>query len=50
MLAYVLSGLNCYHNYRLDLFILSIDEDIIGYRDDSLEIVKRNEILDMEIQ
>ena len=44
ILAYVLSGLNCCHNYGLDLFILSVDEGIIGYRDDSLETVKRNEI------
>jgi cytoplasmic tRNA 2-thiolation protein 1 len=27
----------------LDLFLLSIDEGITGYRDDSLETVKRNE-------
>ncbi len=29
--------------YGLDLFLLSIDEGIAGYRDDSLETVKRNE-------
>lgn len=29
--------------YGLDLFLLSIDEGISGYRDDSLETVKRNE-------
>ena len=44
MLAYVLSELNKRHNYGLDLFLLSIDEGITGYRDDSLETVKRNEI------
>lgn len=44
VLAYVLSGLNQRHNYGLDLFLLSIDEGITGYRDDSLETVKRNEI------
>lgn len=27
----------------MDLFLLSIDEGITGYRDDSLETVKRNE-------
>uniref|UniRef100_A0A803LIN7 Cytoplasmic tRNA 2-thiolation protein 1 n=1 Tax=Chenopodium quinoa TaxID=63459 RepID=A0A803LIN7_CHEQI len=44
VLAYVLSELNRRHNYGLDLFLLSIDEGITGYRDDSLETVKRNEI------
>ncbi|CAN6480839.1 unnamed protein product [Victoria cruziana] len=44
VLAYVLSTLNRRHDYGLDLFLLSIDEGITGYRDDSLETVKRNEI------
>ncbi|XP_050938119.1 cytoplasmic tRNA 2-thiolation protein 1 isoform X2 [Cucumis melo] len=44
VLAYVLSELNQRHNYGLDLFLLSVDEGITGYRDDSLETVKRNEI------
>ncbi|XP_030521283.1 cytoplasmic tRNA 2-thiolation protein 1 [Rhodamnia argentea] len=44
VLAYVLSELNRRHDYRLDLFLLSVDEGITGYRDDSLETVKRNEI------
>ena len=44
VLAYVLSELNRHHNYGLDLFLLSVDEGITGYRDDSLETVKRNEI------
>ncbi|PKA54469.1 Cytoplasmic tRNA 2-thiolation protein 1 [Apostasia shenzhenica] len=44
VLAYVLSELNRRHKYGLDLFLLSIDEGITGYRDDSLETVKRNEI------
>ena len=30
--------------YHWDLFLLSIDEGISGYRDDSLETVKRNEL------
>lgn len=34
--------LNERHDYGLDLFLLSIDEGISGYRDDSLETVKRN--------
>jgi hypothetical protein len=33
----------CCCSYGLDLFLLSIDEGISGYRDDSLETVKRNE-------
>ncbi|KAJ6807162.1 cytoplasmic tRNA 2-thiolation protein 1-like [Iris pallida] len=44
VLAYVLSHLNRRHNYGLDLFLLSVDEGITGYRDDSLETVKRNEV------
>ena len=43
VLAYVLKTLNDRYNYGLDLFLLSIDEGITGYRDDSLETVKRNE-------
>ncbi|XP_076937856.1 cytoplasmic tRNA 2-thiolation protein 1 [Bidens hawaiensis] len=44
VLAYVMSELNRRHNYGLDLFLLSVDEGITGYRDDSLETVKRNEV------
>ncbi|KAK4782368.1 hypothetical protein SAY86_016470 [Trapa natans] len=44
VLAYVLSELNKRYSYGLDLFLLSIDEGITGYRDDSLETVKRNEL------
>ncbi|KAL8757646.1 MAG: hypothetical protein Q9199_002071 [Rusavskia elegans] len=42
VLASVLKTLNERHNYGLDLLLLSIDEGIKGYRDDSLETVKRN--------
>lgn len=42
MLASVLKTLNERYNYGLDLVLLSIDEGIKGYRDDSLETVKRN--------
>jgi cytoplasmic tRNA 2-thiolation protein 1 len=35
--------LNEKYEYGLKLFLLSIDEGIKGYRDDSLETVKRNE-------
>jgi cytoplasmic tRNA 2-thiolation protein 1 len=34
--------LNERYDYGLDLFLLSIDEGITGYRDDSLETVKQN--------
>ena len=43
VLAYVLKVLNERHNYGLDLVLLSVDEGITGYRDDSLETVKRNQ-------
>ncbi|KAF7142051.1 hypothetical protein RHSIM_Rhsim06G0009600 [Rhododendron simsii] len=49
VLAYVMSELNRRHNYGLDLFLLSVDEGITGYRDDSLETVKRNEIQASEL-
>ncbi|KAL3472886.1 hypothetical protein BJX99DRAFT_234566 [Aspergillus californicus] len=42
VLAAVLKTLNERYNYGLDLCLLSIDEGIKGYRDDSLETVKRN--------
>ncbi|XP_038215627.1 cytoplasmic tRNA 2-thiolation protein 1 [Zerene cesonia] len=42
VLAHVLKTLNQRYDYGLDLMLLSIDEGITGYRDDSLETVKRN--------
>ena len=42
VLASVLSTLNDRHNWGLDLVLLSVDEGITGYRDHSLEAVKRN--------
>lgn len=42
VLASVLTTLNARYGYGLDLTLLSIDEGIKGYRDDSLETVKRN--------
>ncbi|XP_065174330.1 cytoplasmic tRNA 2-thiolation protein 1 [Atheta coriaria] len=42
VLAYVLKKLNTKYNYKLNLVLLSIDEGITGYRDDSLETVKQN--------
>jgi len=38
VLAYVMKTLNDRYNYGLELFLLSIDEGITGYRDDSLEV------------
>lgn len=43
VLAHLLTLLNARHGYGLDLRLLSIDEGIAGYRDDSLATVKRNE-------
>lgn len=44
VLASVLKTLNERYHYGLDLVLLSIDEGIKGYRDDSLETVKRNAV------
>ncbi|CAO1631603.1 unnamed protein product [Parajaminaea phylloscopi] len=44
VLAYVMKTLNERYDYGLDLFLLSIDEGITGYRDDSLETVKQNSV------
>lgn len=43
VLAHVLDHLNRKYHYGLELFLLSIDEGITGYRDDSLETVKKNQ-------
>lgn len=42
VLAYVLKKLNEEYNYGLKLILLSVDEGITGYRDDSLEVIKIN--------
>lgn len=42
VLAHVMKLLNERYNYGLKLVLLSIDEGITGYRDDSLETVKQN--------
>ncbi|KAG5673538.1 hypothetical protein PVAND_003578 [Polypedilum vanderplanki] len=42
VLAYVLKLLNERYKYNLKIVLLSIDEGITGYRDDSLETVKKN--------
>lgn len=44
VLAAVLSTLNARYSYGLDLVLLSIDEGIRGYRDDSLATVRRNAV------
>lgn len=38
VLAHVMTVLNERYSYGLELFLLSIDEGITGYRDDSLEV------------
>lgn len=43
VLAHVLNKLNKKYKYGVELFMLAIDEGIKGYRDDSLEAVKRNQ-------
>ena len=43
VLASVLKTLNERYDYQLELVLLSIDEGIKGYRDDSLATVKRNQ-------
>nr|WCZ58483.1 tRNA 2-thiolation protein 1 [Andalucia godoyi] len=43
VLAHVLHLLNQKHSYGIELILVSIDEGITGYRDDSLECVKRNQ-------
>ena len=40
VLAYVLKLLNEKYDYGINLVLLSIDEGITGYRDDSLEAAK----------
>lgn len=42
VLVHVMCLLNHKYNYGLKLYLLSIDEGITGYRDDSLETVKQN--------
>lgn len=52
VLAHVMKVLNERYNYGVDFVLLSIDEGIHGYRDDSLETVKRNKeqySMDLEI-
>jgi cytoplasmic tRNA 2-thiolation protein 1 len=39
-----MTTLNKRYDYGLALFLLSVDEGIMGYRDDSLETVKKNQV------
>lgn len=41
-LAHVVKRLNDRHGYGAELFLLSIDEGIVGYRDESIATVRRN--------
>lgn len=43
VLAHIMKVLNMRYDYGLQLMLLSVDEGITGYRDDSLETVKRNQ-------
>ncbi|KAL3241321.1 Ncs6p RNJ42_03413 [Nakaseomyces bracarensis] len=43
VLAHILKLLNERYDYGIDIVLLSIDEGIVGYRDDSLATVKRNQ-------
>ena len=45
VLAYVLKKLNEEYNYGLNLILLSVDEGITGYRDDSLEVKKKKNLI-----
>jgi cytoplasmic tRNA 2-thiolation protein 1 len=52
VLAHVMKTLNERYDYGVEFVLLSVDEGIRGYRDDSLETVKRNKIqydMDLEI-
>ncbi|ODQ68179.1 hypothetical protein NADFUDRAFT_20091 [Nadsonia fulvescens var. elongata DSM 6958] len=52
VLAHVMKTLNERYDYGVEFVLLSIDEGITGYRDDSLETVKRNKeqySMDLEI-
>ena len=42
VLAHVMTSLNERYDYGLDMFLLSVDEGISGYRDDSLDVICHN--------
>lgn len=43
VLAHVMNHLNKKYDYGLNLYLVSVDEGIKGYRDDSIETVKQNQ-------
>ncbi|CAL9732483.1 cytoplasmic tRNA 2-thiolation protein 1 [Monosporozyma unispora] len=43
VLCYLMKLLNERYDYGIDIYLLSIDEGIVGYRDDSLATVMRNQ-------
>lgn len=43
VLAHIMHLLNQRHEYGLDLHLLCVDEGISGYRDKSIQVVRRNE-------
>jgi cytoplasmic tRNA 2-thiolation protein 1 len=43
VLIHLLNILNKKYDYGINLHLLAVDEGIVGYRDDSLEAVKRNQ-------
>ena len=49
VLAYILKKLNQEYNYGLKLILLSVDEGITGYRDDSLEVRTYKTLKGMEL-
>jgi cytoplasmic tRNA 2-thiolation protein 1 len=44
VLIHLLHTLNARHSYNIQIHMLAVDEGIRGYRDDSLEAVKRNQL------
>lgn len=50
VLAYVLKKLNKEYDYGLKLILLSVDEGITGYRDDSLEVKSKTLIFIINIK
>lgn len=44
VMIHVLHHLNAKYDYGIELHLVSIDEGITGYRDDSLETVKKNQL------
>ena len=43
VVVHIMNKLNKKYNYGVELIMVAVDEGIKGYRDDSLEAVKRNQ-------